>query len=59
MTQLTFGIKIDSKEEGEKIKEALMSEKFQKIWRATQWLSMTREWRIFKYFKKDFWKEFI
>jgi hypothetical protein len=59
MTQWTFGIKIDSKEDGEKIKAALMSDKFNKIWKATQWLSMTREWRIFKSFKKDFWKEFV
>lgn len=26
---------------------------------ATKWLSMTREWRIFKYFRKDFYKDFI
>ena len=59
MTQWTFGIKIDSKEEGEKIKEALMSEKFEKVWKASQWLSMTREWRVFASFRKDFWKEFV
>lgn len=59
MTQWAFGIEIESKEEGEKIKKAVMSEEFKKIWKATQWLSMTREWRIFNSFRADFWKEFI
>ena len=59
MTQWMFGIKIVSKLEGEQIKQALMSDEFKKIWQATQWLSMTREWRIFQSFKKDFWKAFV
>lgn len=59
MTQWICALGIKSKREGELIKKALMSSEFQKIWKATQWLSMTREWRIFKYFRKDFYKEFI
>ncbi len=59
MTQWIFGIKIDSKEEGEKVRAALMSENFKKIWSATKWLAMTREWRTFKYIRRDFWKAFV
>ena len=59
MCQFCFGIKIDSKEEGEKIKEALKSEKFKKVWKAIEWSSGIQEWRVFKYFRRDWYKEFI
>lgn len=59
MNQWMFGIRIKSKREGEKVIKALTSDKFQKVWEATQWLSMTREHRIFNYFKRDFWKKFV
>ena len=59
LCQFAFGIAFDTKEEGEGIKKALLSEKFQKIWQATEWIYNGKEWRMFKYFRKDFWKEFI
>ena len=43
--------------QGKKIKKALKSREFQKVWQAISWTS--REWEIFSYFRKDFWKEFI
>jgi len=57
--EFAFGIRIASKEEGEKIKQAILSDKFRAIFDSAQWQAVNREYRIFKYFKKDFWKEFI
>ena len=53
-----FGIVIDNKEEGEKIIKCLDSEKFKDLLKNNKWGSYNIEWRMFKYFKKDFWKEF-
>jgi len=57
--QFAFGIGIDSKEEGEQIKKALESDKFKKVWEAIEWIYNGKEWRVFKSFKKDFWKDFV
>jgi len=59
LTCHTFGIKIKSKKEGELIISAIKSEKFKKIIMSTKWSSFQTEWRMFKYFRKDFWKEFV
>lgn len=59
MTQNAFAIKIDSMEEAEKIKKAINSNKFKEIIKATKWTNFQVDYRMFKYFKKDFWKEFI
>ena len=58
MTEWMFGIKTYSKEEGDRIIKVLKSIEFEKIWSASQWLSMTREWKIFKHFRKNFWEDF-
>jgi hypothetical protein len=54
----TFGIKIETQEEGEKICKAINSEKFNKFLKNNKWGSYNIEWRMFKYIKNDFWKEF-
>src|ERR1035437_1511284 len=59
LCEFTFGIKSENVEEAEKIKQAILSEKFKTIWRSTQWVLTSKEWRVFKYFRKDFWKEFV
>lgn len=59
LTQIAFGLKISSKEEGDNIVKALNTDKFKSIIKATKWSSFQTEWRMFKYFRKDFWKEFI
>ena len=59
LTQFMFGITINSKKEGEQLSKSIQSEEFKEIWKATQWMSNHREWRTFKYFRKDFWKEFV
>ena len=55
----SFGIKITSKEEGDEIIKALNSEKFQKIVNSTKWSNYQIDYRMFKHFKKEFWKDFI
>lgn len=59
LTQIAFAISVNSKEEAEKIKKAIESEEFTKIVKATKWGAFQTDWRMFKYFRKDFWKEFI
>jgi hypothetical protein len=59
MTQNAFGIKVNSMEEAENIKRAIESDKFKEIIKATKWSNFQTDWRMFKYFKKDFWKEFV
>jgi len=60
MTQDSFGIIIQSKEEGEEILKVLNNETFKKIIiKSCSWSNFRIDWRLFKHFKKDFWKEFI
>jgi len=59
MSQICYGLKINSKEEGDKIVEAINSAKFKEILKYTKWSTFQTDWRMFKEFKKDFWKEFI
>lgn len=58
MSCICFGILIKSKEEGDKIVKAINSDKFKKILKYTKWSTFQTDWRMFKYFKKDFYKEF-
>ena len=59
MNSHAMAIPISTKEEGEQIKKALESDKFNLFLRATRWSNFQIDWRMFKYFRKDFWKEFI
>jgi hypothetical protein len=59
MTQNAFGIKVSSLKEAENIKKAIESNRFKEIIKATKWSNFQTDWRMFKYFRKDFWKEFI
>ena len=45
-------------EEGEKIVNAINCDKFKDILKYTKWSTFQTDWRMFKLFKKDFWKEF-
>ena len=54
-----FGLVINSKEEGELIKNAINTEKFSQILKATKWSNFQINYKMFKSFRKDFWKEFI
>ena len=58
MTEVTFGIPIKSKAEGDKIVKAINSPAFKEIIKATKWstgLPQT-DYRMFKYFKPNFYK---
>jgi hypothetical protein len=59
MSQITFGIPISSKKEGDDIVTAINSDKFKEIIKATKWGSFQTDYRMFKYFKPDFYKEFL
>ncbi len=55
MSQLTFGIPITTKEHGNKIIKALETPVFQEIIKATKWSAFQTDYRMFSYFKDDFY----
>jgi hypothetical protein len=59
MSQICYGIKINSKEEGDKIVDAINSEKFKEVLKYTKWSTFQTDWRMFNEFKPDFWKLFV
>jgi hypothetical protein len=59
MSQICYGLKINSKEEGDLIVKAINSDKFKEILKYTKWSTFQTDWRMFKEFKPDFWKLFI
>ena len=56
MSQLTFGISISSKKEGEEIIKFLNSEKGKRLIAATKWNTYYTDYGMFKSFKKDWYK---
>ena len=59
MSQLTFGIPITSKKQGDDIVKAINTDEFKEIIKATKWGAFQTDWRMFKYFKPDFYKQFL
>jgi len=59
MSQITFGIPIKSKKEGDDILKAINTDEFKEIIKATKWGAFQTDWRMFKYFKPDFYKHFL
>jgi hypothetical protein len=59
MSQIVFGLPITSKEEGDQMVEAMNTDDFKKIIKATKWGTFQTDYRMFKYFKPDFYKEFL
>lgn len=59
MTQGAMGITIFDKNEGDNIKAAILTDKFNNILKACLWGNYRIDWKLFTYFKKDFWKYFI
>jgi len=59
MTNYSFGIPIQSESEGNKIVNAVNTNKFNKIIEATKWTSNFTDHNMFKYFKPDFYKYFL
>jgi hypothetical protein len=58
MTNGAIGI-VDKKENLISIKKAIESDKFKEILESCSWSNYRIEWRLFNYFNKDFYKEFI
>ena len=58
MTEHSMAI-IDDKKNLGKILEALKSEKMRDLFASALWSSFQIDWRMFSYFKKDFYKEFL
>ena len=54
MSQLSFGIPIRTKTEGERMIQCMETPVFQDIIKATKWGSFQTDYRMFKYFRKDF-----
>lgn len=59
MSQIIFGIPITSKEEGDQIVEAINSDAFKEIIKATKFGTFQTDYRMFKFFRPDFYKEFL
>lgn len=57
MSQLTFGIPIKSKKQGNDIILAIESPKFKEILEATKWSSFQTDYRMFSYFDPNFYKK--
>ena len=59
MTQGAMGIQIENETEGENLKQALLSKAFNILLKSCMWGNFRIDWRLFTYFRKDFWKDFI
>ncbi len=59
MSQISYGLKISSKEEGDNIVKAINSAQFREIIKYTKWSTFQTDWRMFKYFRPDFYLDFI
>jgi hypothetical protein len=57
MSQLTFGLPICSKAQGEQMKTAILSPRFQEILEATKWGAFQTDYRMFKYFDPLFYRK--
>ena len=59
MSQLTFGIPIRSKLEGDQWIRAILSPEFEEILRATKWGAFQTDYRMFRYFDRKLYKRAI
>ena len=57
ITSSSFALKLDEK--FDEIKKALLSNDFKKVLDSCLWSNYRIDWRLFTYFKKDFWKHFV
>ena len=59
MTEHSMAIQVSNIEEANNISNAITSEKFGIIVKSCSFSTYQIDWRMFKEFKKDFWKEFV
>jgi len=58
MSQLSFGIPISSKKEGEQWINFINSDRFKMVLNATKWNAFQTDYRMFRHFDRDIYKEF-
>ena len=56
MSQLSFGIPIHNRAEGDKMIRCIQGDTFQEIIKATKWGSFQTDYRMFHYLRPDFYK---
>ena len=56
MSQISFGIPIKSKQEGDEILKAINTNVFERMIAAAKWAAFQTDYRMFKYFKPDWYK---
>jgi hypothetical protein len=56
MTSHAMAIKISTEDEGKELKKYLLSPEFKKVLNACSWSNFQIDWKLFTYFKKDFYK---
>jgi hypothetical protein len=56
MSQLSFGIPISSKKEGEKWTRFINSDQFARVLKATKWNAFQTDYRMFRHFNKNIYK---
>lgn len=59
LTQHAIGLKISNKHEGILMKTALESDEFDNVLKSMSFSNFGIDWRMFKYFKPDFYKQFL
>ena len=57
MTECAMAIPIKNQKDGDKLKTYLMSDAFKIIRSSCLWGNFRVDWRMFKYFKKGFWRD--
>jgi hypothetical protein len=59
MTEHSMAIQVSSIDEAINISNAIKSKKFDRILKSCSFSTYQIDWRMFKEFKVDFWKEFL
>jgi hypothetical protein len=57
ITNSSIGIKISNLEDAQELKKFLLSDEFKEVLSGCMWGNFRIDWRLFTYFKKDFWKQ--
>jgi hypothetical protein len=59
MTQGAIGIEVSNENDAKDISSALQSETFKEILDACMWGNFRIDWRLFTFFKREFYKDFL
>jgi hypothetical protein len=59
MSNICFGLPIRTEKEGDKIIKAINTPLFKEILKYTKWNTFQTDWRMFQYFRPDFWKTIL